>query len=223
MTNEDRPAPAPQGPQSFLAAAAALRTIEQAVTAAEDAGPEEPGAGPAPAPDQALAALLMLREVREHLAAWETGLIETARDAGASWADLARPLGVGSRQAAERRYLRQRPSPGTGTGEQRVKAVRDRRAAERTVTAWAKANTRTLRVLAGQISALPDLPPAARTPLAHLGEALAEADPSRLLAPLAASREHLQARHPELATQVNALIEDIEQLRQESDRRRQAT
>lgn len=32
---------------------------------------------------------LLLRQVREQLAAWETGLIETARDAGASWADLA--------------------------------------------------------------------------------------------------------------------------------------
>lgn len=51
----------------------------------------------------------MLREVREELAGWESGLIETARGEGASWADLAGPLGVASLQAAERRY----PRPGS--------------------------------------------------------------------------------------------------------------
>ncbi|MFF9011265.1 hypothetical protein ACF087_36550 [Streptomyces goshikiensis] len=56
-----------------------------------------------------MAALLMLREVREELAGWESALIETARGEGASWAGLAGPLGVGSRQAAERRHLRLRP------------------------------------------------------------------------------------------------------------------
>ncbi|MFE9484221.1 hypothetical protein ACFYNM_37265 [Streptomyces spororaveus] len=34
----------------------------------------------------ALAALLMLREVREQLAGWESSLIETARGRGATWA-----------------------------------------------------------------------------------------------------------------------------------------
>lgn len=77
-----------------------------------------------------LASLLLLREVREQLAGWETSLIETAREAGASWADLASPLGVASRQAAERRYLRLRPGADGTTGEQRVKATRDRRAAD---------------------------------------------------------------------------------------------
>lgn len=43
--------------------------------------------------------------MRERLAGWETGLIETARHQGASWADLAHPLGVASRQAAALRYL----------------------------------------------------------------------------------------------------------------------
>ncbi len=44
-------------------------------------------------------------------------------------------------------------------------ATRDRRAADRTVTAWARANAATLRQLAGQITALPDLSAAgARSP-----------------------------------------------------------
>ncbi|MFE3288397.1 HSP18 transcriptional regulator, partial [Streptomyces sp. NPDC059233] len=78
----------------FLAAAAALETINQAVQDAQQAAAST-SAAPAPAagPHPALAALLMLREVREQLAGWETGLIETARSEGASWADLAGPLG----------------------------------------------------------------------------------------------------------------------------------
>ena len=109
---------------------------------------------------------MLLRQVREQLAGWETGLIETARDAGASWADLAHPLGVASRQAAERRYLRGRPGPAGTTGEQRVTATRQARAADRTTASWARANAADLRRLAGQITALTDLPaaPAARSP-----------------------------------------------------------
>ncbi|SDN63161.1 hypothetical protein SAMN05444921_13183 [Streptomyces wuyuanensis] len=103
--------PVPSGtdavsPRSFLAAAAALETIDGAPHAARNglAGSSDADVGP----EQALASLLPLRQVREQLAGWETGLIETARKAGASWADLAHPLGVASRQAAERRYLRGR-------------------------------------------------------------------------------------------------------------------
>ncbi|PBC92812.1 hypothetical protein BX281_0524 [Streptomyces sp. Ag82_O1-15] len=110
MTIDDQPTPRAPGltPTSFLAAAAALNTVHEALRTARtalDCEHPEPGqAGSA----QALAALLRLREVRDQLAEWEPGLIETAREAGASWADLARPLGVSSRQAAERRYLLQR-------------------------------------------------------------------------------------------------------------------
>lgn len=104
---------------------------------------------------------MLLRQVREQLAGWETGLIETARDAGASWTDLAPPFGVASRQAAERRYLRGRPGPGT-TGEQRG--------------------------LAGQITALTDLPAAARRSLSELHAALAHDDPADLIVPLTAAR-----------------------------------
>ncbi|MFI6007160.1 HSP18 transcriptional regulator, partial [Streptomyces sp. NPDC051366] len=115
----------PPTPQvSFLAAAAALETIDQAVRNAQQspAGTPTAQAAPVPAtgPHPALAALLVLREVREQLAGWESGLIETARGQGASWADLAGPLGVASRQAAERRYLRLRPGTAGSTGEQRV-------------------------------------------------------------------------------------------------------
>ncbi len=116
MTRDDEPTARAPGlaPASFLAASAALDTIREALHTA-GAAPE----GTAPAPDagsseQVLAALLVLREAREQLAEWEPGLIEAAREAGASWADLAHPLGVSSRQAAERRYLRVRPgSPGS--------------------------------------------------------------------------------------------------------------
>lgn len=48
--------------------------------------------------------------------------------------------------------------PGS-TGEQRVQATRDRRAADRTVTARARANAATLRQLVGQITALTTSPP----------------------------------------------------------------
>ncbi|HEY8980635.1 MAG TPA: type III effector protein, partial [Streptomyces sp.] len=115
MTPADQPTPPrteTHGPVPFLAAAAALDAIDAALRAARHQPPD----APAPGPEQALASLLLLRRVREQLAGWETGLIETARDAGASWADLAHPLGVASRQAAERRYLRGRPGPAGTTG-----------------------------------------------------------------------------------------------------------
>ncbi|WP_069884986.1 type III effector protein, partial [Streptomyces luteocolor] len=176
-------------PASFLAAAAALDAIDDALRAAGRNALEGPAAGPGP--EQALASLMLLRQVREQLAGWETGLIETAREAGASWADLARPLGVASRQAAERRYLRGRPGPAGTTGEQRVTATRRARAADRTTAAWARHNAADLRRLAGQITALTDLPAAARSPLGELHAALAHDDPADLIAPLTATRPHL--------------------------------
>ncbi|WP_037809566.1 hypothetical protein [Streptomyces sp. NRRL S-1448] len=173
--------------------------------------------------EQALASLLLLREVRERLATWETGLIETAREAGASWADLAGPLGVASRQAAERRYLRLRPGAAGTTGEQRVKATRDRRAADRSVTTWARHHAADLRRLAGQITALTDLPTAARTPLEKLGQALGDDDAAQLVAPLTATRPHLQHRHPQLAARIDDLTRHTDRLRQNSDDQRRTT
>ncbi|MCT4357574.1 type III effector protein [Streptomyces sp. Je 1-79] len=190
-------------PASFLAAAAALHAIDDALLAARREAPDV--ADNAPGPEQALASLMLLRQVREQLAAWETGLIETARDAGASWADLADPLGVASRQAAERRYLRGRPGAAGTTGEQRVQATRQARAAERTTATRARHNAADLRRLAGQITALTDLPAAARGPLDELHAALAHDNPATLLEPLAATRPHLTATHPGLAAQLDAL------------------
>ncbi|MFZ3561367.1 MULTISPECIES: type III effector protein [unclassified Streptomyces] len=198
-SSADAPSPA-----SFLAAAAALEAIDDAL---HTAGREVPGdaethdIGAA----QALASLLLLRQVREQLAGWETGLIETARQAGASWADLAHPLGVASRQAAERRYLRGQPGPSGTTGEQRVQATRERRAAERTTATWARRHAADLRRIAGQVTALTDLPRAARNPLSRLHEALADNDPAALVHPLNDTRPHLTPGHADLAAQLDAL------------------
>ncbi|MFF4180315.1 type III effector protein [Streptomyces sp. NPDC001750] len=207
MTPADQPSPYrtdAHSPASFLAAAAALNAIDNALRGAQQGVKDIPDT-PGPGPEQALASLMLLRQVRERLAGWETGLIETARDAGASWADLAHPLGVASRQAAERRYLRGRPGPAGTTGEQRVQATRQARAAERATAAWARTNAADLRRLAGQIAALTDLPAAARRPLNELHAALAHDDPADLIAPLAATRPHLAAAHPDLATRLDTL------------------
>jgi hypothetical protein len=206
-------------PASFLAAEAALAAIEEAVhTAQAPQSAEQPAAEVSS--DQALAALLLLRELRTQLAGWETGLIETAREAGASWADLAQPLGVASRQAAERRYLRLRPgAPGT-TGEQRVQATRDRRAADRAVSAWARGNAADLRQLAGQIAALTGLPAEARTPLVR---ALGHDDAAGLIGPLAGARDHLAADHSELVARIDTLTRRTDRLREaENGERRSA-
>ncbi|MEU9464371.1 MULTISPECIES: type III effector protein [unclassified Streptomyces] len=207
MTAADQPSTPSTGahsPATFLAAAAALKAIEDALHTARHETPDTTGS-PAPGPEAALASLMLLRQVREQLAGWETGLIETARDAGASWADLAQPLGVASRQAAERRYLRGRPGPVGTTGEQRVQATRERRAADRTAAAWARHNVADLRRLAGQITALTDLPPAARRPLGALHAALAHDDPADLIAPLTATRPYLAAAHPDLTARLDTL------------------
>ncbi|MFE5581602.1 type III effector protein [Kitasatospora sp. NPDC056531] len=218
-----QPAPRPD-PVSFLAAAAALAAIDDTVRTARQPGrpsdrdTQEGGA------EQALAALVLLRELRTQLADWEAPLVETARAAGATWADLAQPMGVASRQAAENRYLRLRPtknaSASAETGAERVKAVRDRRAADRAVTAWARNHAADLRVLAAQVAALTDLAPQARPALADLTTALGTPDPADLIAPLAAMRPHLGTGHPHLATRLDDLTHHTDQLRHDSDQRR---
>ncbi|CAM5469891.1 type III effector protein [Streptomyces tanashiensis] len=205
-------------PVTFHAALAALTAIDEAVRAARST--TAPDRTRHSSSEEALAALLLLRELREQLAAWEPGFIEAARDAGASWGELAHPLGVTSRQAAERRYLRVRPgSPGT-TGEQRVQTTRDRRAADRTVTAWARGNAAELRQLAGQITALDALPADARE---DLSAALADSDPALLLEPLAHTHAHLAPLRPDLAERVGTLTRRTAHLRDESDQRRSGT
>ncbi|WP_225845914.1 type III effector protein [Streptomyces sp. HPF1205] len=235
MTSADEQPPRPS-PASVLAAQAALRAIDDAVRAAraDASSAPAPPSGPVPpgtpsdavpsGPEQALAVLLLLREVRHQLAGWEPGLIEAARAAGASWADLAAPLGVASRQAAERRYLRLRPGAADSTGEERVKATRDRRAADRAVTAWARDNAGELRRLAGQVTALSDadLPDAARPPLRRLTHALADNDAALLLAPLTDTEPHLRGDHPELAARISRVAHHADRLRHTSDTARRA-
>ncbi|MFI0723658.1 type III effector protein [Streptomyces sp. NPDC021224] len=208
-----------------MAAAAALSAIEDAVHdavhGAQDPA-EHPRGEPPTAAHQAMAALLLLRELRTQLAGWEAGIVEAARAAGATWADLAPPMGVASRQAAENRYLRLRPSaPGTTqTGAERVKAVRDRRAADRTVIDWARTNAADLRTLAARITALTDLPAAADPALQALHTALGATDAADLIAPLAGIRSHLGTGHPDLATSLDTLTTHTDNLRRASKHRR---
>ncbi|WP_327169637.1 HSP18 transcriptional regulator [Streptomyces subrutilus] len=214
MTEPDPPA----APVPFSAAAAALEAINQSVRDAQQPPAHTPAA-PAPSaagsgPHPALAALSTLREVREQLAGWESGLIETARGEGASWADLAGPLGVASRQAAERRYLRLRPGAPGSTGEERVQATRDTRAADRTVTAWARDNAADLRRLAGQVAALTGLPADAADAVGALNLALGHDDAARLVQPLTETRAHLRPQDADLAAHIDTLTRHTEQLRQ---------
>ncbi|MFJ5548740.1 HSP18 transcriptional regulator [Streptomyces sp. NPDC093225] len=210
--SDKRPA---SSPASFLAAAAALAAIGRELEDAHGAV----GAKPAD-PQEALAALLLLREVREELAGWESGLIETARAAGASWADLAGPLGVASRQAAERRYLRLRPGRAGTTGEERVQATRDSRAAQRTIDAWARDHAADLRQLAGQITALTALDASGRASIGDVRQALASSDPADLIGPLTAAQAHVRPGDPALADRIDTLVQHTDHLRRSSDQRR---
>jgi len=182
----------------------------------------DPG-GVRPPAEQVLAGLVALRELRSRLDAWEPDLIAAARASGASWAELAPVLGVASRQAAERRYLRLRqPRRGESamTRDERVLAERDRRAGERAVTAWARANGADLRQLAGQITALTDLGANAQPSLDRLYEALGSGDPAALIAVLAGAHEHLGSIHAALAERVTALGERVEDVRTATHRKR---
>jgi len=188
--------------------AGALRRIEEVVAATRA------GAGDR---DQVLAALSGLRLLREQLASWEPELITAARAAGASWVALAPALGVASRQAAERRYLRLQPShTGEKTGEARVDAERDRRAGDRAVADWARRNSAILRQLAGRVSALDGLGPAAQESANRLGAALGDDDPATLLPPLADARPHLTGAHAGLAEQLGKISAQADQLRRDA-------
>ncbi|MCW6005176.1 hypothetical protein K1W54_11375 [Micromonospora sp. CPCC 205371] len=175
--------------------------------------------------DPVLQALASLRELRVLLDEWEPQLIGMARAAGISWAELAPALGVASRQAAERRYLRLHRTGAEAAGttqDQRVRAVRDRRAGDRAVTAWARAHSADLRRLAVQVSTLTDLDPAAQPSLDRLHDALGTDDPAALIPLLAATHEHLPEAHEGLADRVAGVTHDTDQARQdgEQDRRR---
>ncbi|MFF1520203.1 type III effector protein [Streptomyces sp. NPDC058305] len=201
---------------SFAATAAALDALTKALETAQTARATTPDD-----PERAKEALQLLREVREQLAGWEPGLIEAARDAGASWADLAHPLGVSSRQAAERRYLRVRPGEAGSTKEQRVQATRGRRAADRSVTAWAQKHAAPLRQLAATITALPDLPDSATGAIDALHVALGDSDPAQLLGPLSDAGPHLrEADHTELADRVTDIDRHTNEAHESEQRQR---
>ncbi|MFC0112694.1 HSP18 transcriptional regulator [Kibdelosporangium aridum] len=168
--------------------------------------------GERPTSAELLAALVVLRQLRDDLARWEPELITAARELGTSWAAIAPALGLASRQAAERRYLRLSPLPsGTSVGEERVREVRDQRAADRAVSEWARKNSAVLRQLAGQIMGLPGMRPR------KLAAALSDDDPTALLAPLAAVRDRLRTSHPELADRIGSLTDQADQLRTASN------
>jgi hypothetical protein len=169
-----------------------------------------------------LDALTVLRWAQGELAALEPALVRAARAAGVSWQELAPALGVASRQAAERRYLRAAP-PGAdtprGTRDDRVRAERDRRAGQRAVDRWANDNTANLRRLAGQVTALTDLGDGAAADVAKLDEALADADASALPDLLANTRRHLSA-HPDLAGHIDSVHDNADRVRRHTQRQR---
>ena len=170
----------------------------------------------------ALEGLTALHDLREQLLAWEPVLIETARESGVSWARLAPALGVTSRQAAERRYLRLRPGQDDRlTREQRVQATRDERAGDRAVAEWARENASELRQIAGQVSAATGLSTAGRRQARTLTGSLTHDDPSELVAPLADMHEHLVDDHANLAAQVDAVGQKVARVRRETQRRRE--
>jgi hypothetical protein len=164
------------------------------------------------APD-VLTGLEVLRHLRDELGAWEPELITAAREQGASWARIAPALGVTSRQAAERRYLRLRPSAsGESTGEGRVRAERDKRAGDRAVASWARDNSASLRRLAGQVSVAAGLDEAAQ---ARMDDALAADDAAELLSPLADAQAGLRGDDAGLADQIDTMTRATDQVRQD--------
>jgi len=168
-----------------------------------------------------LATLTALHRLRQYLDQWEPVLVDAARARGVTWAEIAPTLGLASRQAAERRYLRLKPHaadlPGT-TRERRVQAARDRRSGDRAVAGWARDNAAALRQLAGQVTALPsdstnpssaDAAPA----IDRLRDALGGDDAAELIQPLAAAGPKLRDSHPGLADEITTITRTADTIR----------
>jgi hypothetical protein len=173
------------------------------------------------APESVLDALVALHELRGRLTDWEPALIAAARERGVAWADIAPALGVTSRQAAERRYLRLRPHEDTGlTREERVRAARDERAGDRAVAGWARQHASTLRQVAGQASAVENLPAAGRRQARALRSSLQSDDPAALIGPLTRMQEHLVGEHATLADQILSISRRARRVREQSRRTR---
>ncbi|GAA0274214.1 hypothetical protein [Cryptosporangium japonicum] len=189
--------------------------------------------GVLPQPDDAesadaatiLSALRMLRALRTELADWEPRLIDAARTLGVSWNDLAPALGVASRQAAERRYLRLRPARPDEAGDtrdQRVQNERDRRAEDRAVVDWARAHAAVLRRIAARVAELSDPPETARQSVEVVRRTLGEDDSAALLGPLRDARDTLGESHPALARSIGDLIDRTDAVRGSTRQHRNA-
>jgi hypothetical protein len=163
-----------------------------------------------------LSALVQLRDLRDTLTEWEPALIGAARSRGVTWAEIAPALGLSSRQAAERRYLRLNPRPQDApstTREERVDAARDQRSADRAVAGWARDNAATLRQLAGQITALEGLHPSAGGSLDRIQAALGGDDAAELVGALSDIGPPLSSSHPALADRVSAINQTTDRIR----------
>jgi hypothetical protein len=212
----DKQARGTPAPGHQATAAEAVDLIGDLLADLADLAGSEPSADN---PAEILAALVLLRRMREELAGWEPRLIDAARAHGVSWSRLAPALGVTTRQAAERRYLRTKPSPsGETTGEARVRAARDRRAGDRAVDVWARQNAGSLRQLAGEISAVEptDLTSGGRRQVRAVLAALGDTDPATLLAPLRAVGRHLTAGHAPLGERIEDITKQTEQIHERS-------
>ncbi|TCC47344.1 hypothetical protein E0H73_43165 [Kribbella pittospori] len=197
------------------AIAAVEETVHHVAHQQDNPAPARPDTTTASS-DDVLAALAGLRAVQDRLAAWEPLLIGAARARGASWAAIAPALGVASRQAAERRYLRLNPhatDPAGMTGEERVQAARDRRAGDRAANQWARDNASRLRRLAAQITALDDLDATTQKAVDRVLHALGDNDTATLLTPLADAGDRLQHSHPTLAEQAADITTTTNRLR----------
>lgn len=171
-------------------------------------------------PAEVLDALVVLRRVQAELAALEPALVAAARAAGVSWQELAPALGVGSRQAAERRFLRSLPvTSSPGRQDDRVRAERDRRAGRRAVDDWANGHAVHLRRLAVQVIALTDLGVSAEADVGRLHDALGEDGVTELPRLLAEAQQHLGS-HPELAGRIDEVAADTDRVRRETQSRR---
>lgn len=191
------------------------RILDAVRTTGQDAGGDDADG------ERLLDALVALHELRAQLLAWEPELIRAARDRGVSWARLAPALGVTSRQAAERRFLRLSPGSDAGlTREERVQAARDERAGDRAVAAWARANASELRQIAGRASAVRGLGAPARRRARALATSLTDDDPASLLDPLADLHADLVEGHERLAEEISAVGRRVERVRSETQRRR---
>jgi hypothetical protein len=170
-----------------------------------------------------LAALTALRELRDQLTEWEPTLIGAARARGVTWTEIAPALGLTSRQAAERRYLRLNPRSGEEpetTREQRVQAARDKRSGDRAVADWARENAAALRQLAGEITAIDGLTPTARASVDRVHRALGGNDAADLLDPLSEAGPRLSRSHPAFADRIKALDHTTEEIRSADQDRR---